>query len=170
MIRYIVNIYQFLEENSIEYQRFDHPAVFTCEEAEKLCPVMPGASIKNLFVHDGNKQKYFLLVVGQDKSVDLKKLSKVLAVSKLSFASPGDLDKYLGVTPGAVTLLGVINDNDNIVKVIIDEDLQGKSLQCHPLVNTATLVIPYSGIESFLKLTNHDMNIVSMPTRTIKVD
>lgn len=165
-----MSIDQFLKENSIKYQRFEHPAVFTCEEGERLCPPMPGASIKNLFVHDRDKQSYFLLVVSQDKRVDLKELSRALSVSKLSFASADDLNKYLGVTPGAVTLLGVINDDDNMVKVLIDAELEGKSLQCHPLVNTATLVIPYSEIERFLKLTDHSANIVNIPARTIKTD
>lgn len=68
-----MDIYQFLKENDIEYQRFDHPAVFTCEEAERLCPTMPGESIKNLFVHDRKSKNYFLIIVKKGKSVDLKK-------------------------------------------------------------------------------------------------
>lgn len=165
-----MNIYKFLEDNNIEYGKFEHPAVFTCEEAEKLCPTMPGESIKNLFIHDRNKENYYLLVISKDKSVDLKKLPEVLDSSKLSFASAEDLNHYLGVAPGAVTLLGVCNDKDNAVRVVIDEELQGKSLQCHPLVNTATLAISSSGVERFLRLTSHSPIFISIPVRTIITD
>lgn len=78
-------------------------------------------------------------------------MAEILEVSKLSFASSGDLNKFLGVDPGAVTLLGVANDKSNLVQVVVDDKLWGRSLQCHPLVNTATLVINSDGIERFLR-------------------
>lgn len=157
------DIYKFLERNKIEYQRFDHPAVFTCEEVERLCPVMPGIGTKNLFLRDKDGKKHFLVVINKNKSLDLKKFKEVLGVSKLSFASEERLLKHLGLTPGSVTLLGVVNDHDRAVEVIIDKEIFDKPLQCHPLVNTATLVIEPAGINQFLELTKHQARVLDLP-------
>lgn len=159
------DIYSFLDKNSISYQRFDHPAVYTCEEADRLCPDMPGVGTKNLFLRDKDAKRYFLVVVGNDKNVDLKKLKEILGVSKLGFASEERLQKYLGLKPGSVTLLGVLNDPDGIVEVFIDKQIWNKPLQCHPLVNTATLVIEFEGIKKFLDMTKHQPKIIDIPAR-----
>jgi len=158
----MLDIYAFLKENEIAYQRFDHPAVYTCEESDRLCPKMPGAGTKNLFLRDNAGKRHFLVVVPKEKSVDLKKLKEVIGVSKLGFASEERLQKYLGLTPGAVTLLGLVNDPDCHVEVIIDEQIWDKPLQCHPLVNTATLVIEPEGVKLFLDKTKHEPNIVNV--------
>jgi Ala-tRNA(Pro) deacylase len=160
-----MNIYTFLDTNNIPYERFDHPAAFTCEQADALCPKMPGASIKNLFLYDKKTEQHFLVVVGKEKQVDLKQLRFILNVSNLSFASEERLEKYLGVKPGSVTVLGLINDIFHAVTVIFDSNLKDKTLQCHPLVNTATLAIPFTGIEKFLNITQHDYQFLNIPTR-----
>ncbi len=159
------DIYTFLKENGIAYQRFDHPAVYTCEESERLCPQMPGSGTKNLFLRDNAGKRHFLVVVSKDKSVDLKKLKEVIGVSKLGFASEERLQKYLGLTPGSVTLLGLINDPDCNVELIIDEQVWNKPLQCHPLINTATLVLEPDGVKNFLDKTNHRPKIIDIPSR-----
>ncbi|HEX4069165.1 MAG TPA: prolyl-tRNA synthetase associated domain-containing protein [Candidatus Babeliales bacterium] len=161
----MMNIYAFLDTNNIPYERFDHPAAFTCEQADALCPTMPGASIKNLFLYDKRSDQHFLVVVGKEKQVDLKQLKFILDVSNLSFASPERLKKYLGVEPGSVTVLGLINDTTHAVKVIFDSNLKDKTLQCHPLVNTATLAIPFEGITKFLYITGHEYQFLDIPTR-----
>lgn len=161
----MTNIYDFLEKNHIRYQRFDHPAVYTCEEAEKLCPAMPGVSLKNLFLRDGKGTRHFLVVVGYDKNVDLKILKNVLGIAKLGFASPERLHKCLGVEPGSVTILGLVNDTEHVVDVFIDKNLWGKDFQVHPLINTATLVIHNDGIKSFFEKVEHNYNIVEIPGR-----
>ena len=160
-----MDIYEFLKNYGISFERFDHPAVFTCEEAEKYCPEMPGASIKNLFLRDKNGLRHFLVVVGAKKNVDLKKLQQVLSVSKLSFGSPERMQKYLGVEPGSVTLLGLMNDGEHAVEVIIDAEVWGKPLQCHPLVNTATCVIQKEGLEKFFKATGHTFKVIHLPSK-----
>ena len=159
------NIYSFLNTNNITYERFDHPGVFTCEQARELCPEMPGASIKNLFLYDKRTEQHFLVVVSEDKRVDLKELKKLLDVSNLSFASEDRLYKYLGVTPGSVTVLGLVNDIIQAVTVIFDADLKDQALQCHPLINTATLVIPFEDIKKFLNATKHEYQFLNIPTR-----
>jgi Ala-tRNA(Pro) deacylase len=159
-----MDIYQFLSENNIEYERHDHPAVFTCEEANRLVPRLPAAKTKNLFLCDGKGQRHFLVVVGFEKMVDLKALALRLGLSKLRFASPKRLMKYLGVDPGAVSILGVINDSDGAVEVIFDENLwSSKSFQCHPLVNTSTLVISLNGLKRFLELSGHKPRLLEVP-------
>ncbi len=160
-----MDIYDFLQSHNIPFERFDHPPVFTCEEAERLCPEMPGKATKNLFLRDDKAKRHFLVVVGYDKNVSLGELKELLGVSKLSFASPERLQKYLGVIPGAVTLLGVVNDAEHAVEVILDEHLKEEILQCHPLVNTATLTISTEGIRKFLTVTGHSLRIMNIPTR-----
>ena len=159
------DIYDFLKVNNIDYQRFDHPAVFTCEDAQRLCPPMPGEEIKNLFLYDKRSGYHFLVVVGANKRIDLKKLKDTLDCSHLSFASEERLKNHLGVEPGSVTVLGLMNDKDHAVSVIFDKQLDEKALQCHPLVNTATLVISFEGIKIFLKETGHDFQILDIPER-----
>lgn len=158
-------MYSFLDANNITYEQFDHPAVFTCEESAKYCPPMPGASIKNLFLYNKKTDQHFLAVVSDEKKVDLKELKKTLGVDNLSFASEERLQKYLGVAPGSVTVLGLINDTEHAVRVIFDAALRNQALQCHPLVNTATLVIPFDGIEKFLSLTGHSYQFLEIPER-----
>jgi Ala-tRNA(Pro) deacylase len=157
------DIYSFLNTHMIKYVRFDHPAVFTCEQAQQLCPSMPGQAIKNLFLYAKSGDRYFLVVVPDGKRVDLKQLKKTLNVSSFSFASEEQLHAYLGVEPGSVTILGIINDTNHKVTVLFDASLYGKELQCHPLVNTATLVIPFADIERFLHLTGHQYQSVDIP-------
>ena len=158
------DIYAFLDQHSIAYQRCDHPAVFTVAEAERLVPPLPATHTKNLFLRDKKGIRHVLLVVGFDKQVDLKALSGVLGIDKVSFASPDRLKKYLGIEPGAVSLLALLNDANREVGVFIDRELwSANAFQCHPLVNTATLVISREGIEQFLKATGHAYRLVEVP-------
>lgn len=160
----MINIYQFLAEHDIEYERHDHPPVFTCEQADRLVPPLPAAKTKNLFVRDRKGRSHFLVVVGYEKVVDLKALSSLLGVSKLSLASPERLRRYLGVDPGSVTILGVVNDPDKEVEIIMDEGLwDSKAFRCHPLVNTSTLVISKEDLQRFLDTTGHKIRILNIP-------
>ena len=163
-----MDIVDFLKKHGIAYERFDHPAVMTCEESSKLCPPMPGMGTKNLFLRDERERRLFLVVVGHGKNVDLKGLKKLLGVQKLSFGSPELLKQCLGVEPGAVTLLGLACDLDHRVEVIIDAPVwAAEKIGCHPLTNTATLVIPHEGVEMFLAATGHEPVIVDVPERTL---
>jgi Ala-tRNA(Pro) deacylase len=162
-----MDIYQFLSDHDIEYERHDHPPVFTCEEAERLVPPMPATKTKNLFLRDRKGRRHFLVVVGYEKAVDLKALTSLLGVSKLGFASPARLEKYLGVDPGSVSILGLVNDLDGEVEVVVDKDLWGaEALRCHPLVNTSTLVIVRDDVRRFLELTGHQVRVLEVPGRS----
>jgi Ala-tRNA(Pro) deacylase len=153
----------FLTDHEIEFQRCDHPAVYTCAEAEALVPSMPGAKSKNLFLCDDKGRRHFLVVVPAEKQVDLKALSRALGIKKLRFASAKRLERHLGLTPGAVTLLAVVNDPDHAVTVVIDTALwAAEALLCHPLVNTSTLSLPMDEIRRLLAVTGHHPEIVEV--------
>ena len=159
-----MDIFRFLEENGIAYERCDHPAVFTCEEAERMVPPMAGAKTKNLFVRDKKGKRHFLVVVGYEKIVDLKSLSSLLGLSSMSMASSDRLKRYLAVDPGSVTILAVINDTEKKVEVVFDRALwHSPSFRCHPLINTSTLAISKQGIRRFLELTGHEALVVDVP-------
>jgi len=158
-----MKIYSFLQNNKIEYKKFDHQAVFTCEEAEQLCPRMSGEPTKNLFLKS-KAGDYFLIILKKSKRADLKCLAEELKTTKLSFGSPQELKNYLGIEPGAVTLLALINDPERKIKLVVDNELQGQAIQCHPLVNTSTLVISPEGIEIFLRAVSHEAVFVKIPT------
>ena len=157
-------IYEFLHTHGIAYQRCDHPAVFTVAEVRRLVPPLDGTHTKNLFLRDKKGRRHVLVVVGSEQQVDIKALSGLLGLDHLSFGSPERLKKYLGIDPGAVSLLALLNDVNHEVGVLVDRALwNAHALQCHPLVNTATLVIAREGIERFLAATGHQYRLLDMP-------
>lgn len=161
-----MKIYEYLDTHGIEYERHDHPPVFTCEDVNRLIPHLPGKKTKNLFICDNKGKQHFLVTVPDEKSVDLKSFGEALGVKKLRFASADRLQRHLELEPGAVTILGVMNDNDGQVRVIVDKAIwETDALQCHPLVNTATLVIPLDSVRSFLEATDHPATVMDVPAR-----
>ena len=162
----MTDIYKFLDSINVSYERFDHPAVYTVSEAKKLSPEMDGASTKNLFLRDKKGIRHFLVVVPQDKQVDLKELSSILEASRLSFASPDRLKKYLGIEPGSVSILALLNDPEKTVEVFVDNELwNAEIILCHPLVNTSTLAITRDGIMQFIEKTGHNLMLVEVPIK-----
>jgi Ala-tRNA(Pro) deacylase len=159
-------IFEFLDANLISYQRVDHPPVYTCEEARRLVPSISGAETKNLFLRDGKGKLHFLLAVPAEKNVDLRSLAGVLGVSGLGFASAERLKKYLGLEPGAVTLLGAISDTSKEVQILIDRQLwESDAILCHPLVNTSTISISKEELKKFFELTGHLPQVLDVTAR-----
>lgn len=155
---------RFLNQNGIEYDYHSHGAVFTSRQARDLIGPLPGASAKNLFLRDKKGKRHFLLAFDDSKTVNLKWLAAVRGAAGLSLASPERLMRTLGVTPGAVSLLALINDTQGQVEVLIDEDLwSADALQSHPLINTATLVINIKGMEKFLSAIHHPPEFINIP-------
>jgi Ala-tRNA(Pro) deacylase len=147
---------KFLDANHFMFERFEHPAVFTCEEAELHRPDRPAVSTKNLFLCDKKGRRFFLAVTSCEKTVKLDNLSLQLKAPHLRFGSEENLQRLLGVTRGAVTMMGLANDTEHKVELWIDADIwQGKQFLCHPLVNTATLVLSKAELEHFFALTGH---------------
>jgi Ala-tRNA(Pro) deacylase len=146
----------YLDTNQFAYERIEHPAVFTCAEAETHRPSLPGVSTKNLFLCDKKKRHYFLAVTDCEKTVRLDALKEQLGVSHLRFGSEEDLTRLLGVGRGSVTMMGLVNDVEHKVALWIDDEIWvGEHFLCHPLVNTATLVLSKEELERFLALAGH---------------
>ena len=161
-----MEIFEFLDSHGIAYERHDHPPVFTCDDVNRLIPDLPGCRTKNLFICDNKGKQHFLVTVPDEKSVDLKSLGEALAVKKLRFASAERLQKHLQLEPGAVTILGVMNDRAGRVNVVVDTAIwEAEALQCHPLVNTATLVIDLEDVRRFLDATGHTATVMDIPAR-----
>lgn len=149
-------IYDILDQLKIQYKKFEHEAVFTCEDSKKFKLDLPGQDTKNLFLRNKNKSQYYLVVVDHNKRVNLNELRKVLDESKLSFGSAEALDETMGLTPGSVCIFGLINDQDRKLKVIFDQDIwESEHFLWHPLINTATLQINKLDLLKFLEHTGH---------------
>ena len=149
----------FLDANGFVYLRTEHPAVFTCEEAELHRPDVPAVSTKNLFLCDKKKRNFFLAVTSCEKTMRLDALASQLNVAHIRFGSEDDLMRLLGVTRGSVTMMGLVNDSEHKVELWMDSEIwQGEYFQSHPLVNTATLVLVRSELERFFELTGHTIH------------
>ena len=146
----------FMNAHGFMYQRVEHPAVFTCEEAEAHHAGIEAIHTKNLFLCDKKKRHYFLAVTDCEHTVRLDKLKERLGVSHLRFGSEDDLMRLLGVGRGSVTMMGLVNDTEHRVALWIDKEIwDGEQFLCHPLVNTATLVLSKAELERFFALTGH---------------
>ena len=130
---------QFLRDMGIEFERTEHPAVYNMAELAQISIPHPEADAKNLFVRDDKKRQYYLITVRGDKRVDLKEFRRAQGTRPLSFASAEELSSILGLIPGAVTPLGVLNDEARRVKVFLDRVFAGGLVGVHPNDNTATL-------------------------------
>ncbi len=159
-----MDIYQFLNEHGIDFIRHDHPPVYTVYDVNRLIPSLPGAKTKNLFFRDKKGKRHFLVMVPDYKKVNMKKLHIILESSRISFGSPERLKKYLGIEPGSVSLLAVVNDKEKEVEIFIDNELwESEAFQFHPLVNTSTLTVSKENIMKFLNATGHTLNAVDIP-------
>ena len=160
------DLYQILADNHIEYERHDHPAVYTVADVERLVPTLPAVKTKNLFLRNKKGRRHFLVAVPAQKRVNIKALGAVMGSGHLSFGSPDRLKKYLGVDPGSVTVLATINDPEHAVELIFDEVLWKEEVfQFHPLVNTSTLVISRENLKRFFELTGHEVKLIDVPSQ-----
>jgi Ala-tRNA(Pro) deacylase len=158
---------QYLGDMGIKVSTIRHDAVFTVAEAQNLRGQVSGAHTKNLFLKD-KKDNYFLVTVDEDAEVDLKTIhSKIGAASRVSFGKPEKLLEYLGLTPGAVSVFGLINDTQHHVSVVLDEKLmQHEIINAHPLTNEATTSIRREDLLTFLRMTGHEPLILKIDVAT----
>ncbi len=159
-----VRTYDFLDNLGIEYARTDHEPANTMEACNDIDAVLGVLICKNLFLCNRQKTNYYLLMMPGDKKFKTKELSKQINSARLSFAGSDDMLKYLDIEPGAVSIMGLINDTEKQVQLLIDEDvLKDKYIGCHPCVNTSSLKIKTEDIiEKFLPSTGHDYRIVHL--------
>ncbi|MBI2008111.1 prolyl-tRNA synthetase associated domain-containing protein [Candidatus Amesbacteria bacterium] len=151
------NVYQILDSLGVKYVKHEHPAVFTCQEADKYWVNTAAAHTKNLFLKtEKPPHKYFLYILECKKRADLKSLSQSLSIGRLTFAKDYELMTILGLTPGSVSPFGLINDKSHQVQVLIDLSLKDwKILLFHPNTNTVTLEISSDDFTKFLSHTGH---------------
>ena len=150
---------KYLNTNGFLYQQMEHPAVFTCAEADLHHSDITAVSTKNLFLCDKKGRRFFLVVTSCEKTVNLENLSTQLGAAHLRFSSEENLMRLLGLTRGSVTMMGLANDAEHQVELWMDSDIwQGEKFLCHPLVNTATLVLEKDELKRFLGLTGHTLH------------
>ena len=153
------DLFAFLDGLGNAHKTTTHPPLFTVEQSQALRGTIPGGHTKNLFLKD-KKDSVFLVVAPEEARVDLKTLHHRLGASRFSFGSAALLEELLGVTPGAVTAFGAINDTERRITVVIDAGLmENATINCHPLVNTMTTSIARDDLVKFLVDTGHPPRI-----------
>ena len=160
-----MRVYDLLDSLSIPYERTDHAAAMTMEDCLEIDRILEVIICKNLFLCNRQKTKFYLLMMPGDKPFKTKDLSSQIGSSRLSFADPQDMEKYLDITPGSVSVMGLMNDRDNHVQLIIDKPVaQSELLGCHPCVNTSSLRMKTRDVlDTFLPAVHHEAIIVDLP-------
>lgn len=165
-----VRVYDLLDELRITYERVDHEPANTMEACKEIDKILaPAVICKNLFLCNSQKTKFYLLMIREDKKFKTKDISKQINSSRLSFAPEEKMLEYLDITPGSVSVLGLMNDKENRVQLLVDEDvLQSEYFGCHPCVNTSSLRVKTEDIfGKFLQAVNHDYMTVRLPEESI---
>ncbi len=153
---------KWLDEKNINYRIHTHRAVFTVEEAKKYCSFIPGLHCKNLFLKEKTGQKrFFLVTLPSDKRLTFKDLEEILNCSKLTFAKEDELNLYLGLSTGAVSALGLVNDVSNKVIFVVDKEVwNAEIVSFHPNINTETLELTREAFHKIIKATGNETVII----------
>jgi len=145
-------VYEVLDNLGIEYRKIEHPPVYTVEEANEYWADLEGAHTKNLFFRNKKGNRHFLVILDSSKNLDIKALQSKIGAGTLSFASDRRLSEHLGLSKGAVSVFGLINDEKKAVEVIVDSKLlKSGRIGFHPNVNTATITISTDDFKKFLE-------------------
>lgn len=157
-------VYRLLKELQIPYKRMDHEAMATIEACRGVDELLGIHMCKNLFLCNSQKTTFYLLMMPGEKKFKTKELSKQIGSARLSFATEEYMMEFLNIHPGSVSIMGLMNDKENRVNLLIDEDvLKEEYLGCHPCVNTASLQIKTRDvIEKFLPYVNHSYRVVKL--------
>lgn len=160
-----IRVYDLLDALGILYDRVDHEPAMTMEACLEIDRILtPAVVCKNLFLCNRQQTSFYLLMIRDDKKFKTKEISHQIGSARLSFASAEFMEKYLDITPGSVSVMGLMNDIDNHVQLLVDEDiLQSEYFGCHPCINTSSLRVKTSDIfQTFLQAVHHDYKIVSL--------
>ena len=151
-------VYDLLDQLNIDYQRIDHEEANTMEVCLEIEKNLKSTICKNLFLVNSNKSQYYLLMLKENKKFKTKMISKQINSSRLSFGSDEKMLEYLDITPGSVSLLGLMNDHDFKVQLLMDKDLlQDEYLGCHPCINTSSLRIKMKDVfEKIIPSLHHE--------------
>lgn len=161
-----IRTYDLLDQLEIPYWRLDHDVTDTIEACNGVDKLLGTEICKNLFLCNTQKTDFYLLMIPGHKKFKTSRLSKQIGSARLSFARPEFMEEFLNITPGSVSVLGLMNDTNNRVRLLIDKDVvdHHKFMGCHPCINTSSLKIPTSDIlEKFLPYVNHPYTLVDLP-------
>ena len=154
-----IRTYDLLDSLGIEYERVDHEEANTMEACAAVDEVLaPAVICKNLFLCNTQKTKFYLLMIKNDKKFKTKEISKQINSSRLSFAPPAFMEEFLDITPGSASVMGLMNDKENNVQLLVDEDvLNAEYFGCHPCINTSSMRLKTSDVfGTFLEAVHHD--------------
>ncbi len=159
-----MRVYDLLDTLGIPYSRVDHEAAKTMEDCLVVDETLGVAMCKNLYLCNRQKTDFYLLLMPGDKPFRTKELSGQLGVSRLSFAEAEYMEAFLDITPGAVSVMGLMNDSENRVRLLIDADLlKMEDIGCHPCVNTASIRLTMADLTGkFLPAVHHEYTTVSL--------
>lgn len=160
-----IRVYDFLDSLNIPYQRVDHEALMTIEACKDVDKILDAVICKNLFLCNRQETNFYLLLLPGDKKFKTKEISSQLGVARLSFGNETYMEKYLDITPGSVSVLGLMNDKEHHVQLLIDEDLLKEPyIGCHPCINTSSLRLNRDDVlNKFLPAVHHDYIQVDLP-------
>ena len=156
--------YEFLDRLGVEYARVDHEPAENMEVCQTIETVLGAPICKNLFLCNRQQTQFYLLLMPGDKPFRTKEFSKKIESSRLSFATAEYMEQYLDITPGSVSILGLMNDKDNVVQLAVDKDLlRQEYFGCHPCINTSSLRLRTEDVFGpILKALGHTMTIVEL--------
>jgi Ala-tRNA(Pro) deacylase len=159
-----IHVYDVLDELNISYQRTDHEEANTMEACHEIDKVLDSLICKNLFLCNRQKTNFYLLMMPGEKPFKTKEISSQINSARLSFADEEKMEEFLHIRPGAVSIMGLMNDAENQVQLLVDEDvLKGEYVGCHPCVSTSSLKIKIKDIfEKFLPGIHHEAVIVHL--------
>lgn len=159
-----IRVYDLLDQLEIQYKRTDHGQADTMEACNEIDAVLDVLICKNLFLCNTQKTKFYLLMMPGDKKFKTKDLSKQINSARLSFADAEYMEKYLDIAPGSVSIMGLMNDKEHQVQLLMDEEvLKGEYLGCHPCINTSSIKLKTRDVlEKFLPAVEHEPIIVSL--------
>ena len=159
-----IRCYDLLDSLNIPYQRIDHEAAMTMEACAAIDEALEATICKNLLLCNRQCTDFYLLLIPGNKVFKTKDLSAQIGSSRLSFASAEYMEQYLDITPGSVSILGLMNDKENHVQLLIDEDvLKGEYLGCHPCINTSSLRLrTVDVVEKLIPAMGHPMRTVTL--------
>lgn len=149
-----MELYEILNALNIKYKEVKHEAAYTVSDMDKININLDGIGCKNLFLKNKDN-KFYLVVLPDKKRANIKEIEKIVDAKNLSFASPDTLEEILKLKPGSVTPLGIMNDKENKVTVILDKELQNNHVLIHPLINTKTVSIYYDDLIRFIEYFKH---------------
>ena len=164
-IREEMAVYDLLDDLQIDYGRVDHEAAFTMEACREVDQVLePAAICKNLFLCNAQKTKFYMLMILGDKKFKTKDISHQINSSRLSFAPGEFMEKYLKTAPGSVSVMGLMNDKDNQVALLVDQDvIQSEYFGCHPCINTSSIRLKMDDLlHKFLPAVHHEYTVVRL--------